>query len=171
MVGIKVGIDPVGREQRVTVCVRVTRVGNVDRAADLSLAAVVLDRATVRADHAVDTLYCLAAGVESALDDLHPVEVGIIGIAQHTSHERGCLAVGSFRQIAAHRRAVGVVFTGEVQALDFIDNEIPTAEDAHADARAGGRVGFPALDVIPVEFPRVFAGPQAPREQQCLERL
>ena len=59
-------------------------------------AATVLhvDRALVRAGDVVDLLVQLARGVEPALDDLDPVEIGAVGVAQRAHHELGCLALG-----------------------------------------------------------------------------
>ena len=107
----------------------------------------------------MDLFLNLALGIDPALHDLNAVEVAAVGVLQCGHEEGRRLAVRCGAQVAPHRHALGIARLGRHPGLRVGIGEIPPAEEAHGDARAGGRIGFLALQRVPDRLAGVFGRP------------
>ena len=124
---------------------------------------------TVGADDVVDLLLRFAA-LQPALDDLGPLQPGVLRGTQRPDEEARRTVVAAF-EVAAHRHAVLVGRGDRVRCVRHGIIEPETAEEAHADARARGREGLPALQRVEDRGAGVLAGPHRGQTASAVGRL
>ena len=84
--------------------------------------------------------------VSPALDHLHAVQVGAIGILDGADQETGRLGRFGTGQVATHGHTLAIAEGGEVGPGRVRFGVVPAAEEAQHDARPGGRIDLATLE-------------------------
>jgi hypothetical protein len=107
----------------------------------------------------VEHLLARLAALEPALDDLQPLQRRAVRVADRPGHEARSAVRGL--ELAAHRNADGVGVPDGVSAAEKRGLEARAREEAHPDARPGGREGLLAAQRVEDRLARVLLGPDA----------
>ena len=84
------------------------------------------------ARHVVDAFVGFPVAVQPPFDNLHPIEIGAVGIAEGPDHEARRPITRRITEVAAHGHATPISLGDEIRSRDLGRFEIPPGEDAHS---------------------------------------